>query len=152
MLHAIVEENTCVKKCAFKKSESYIKTCALLSEIIFMTVTFITYKSDSGFEKNSNQRLELNNSKNLREILYVHLLFPNDNKYQPLHLGLTQRWTLLRYCTRLSGILSLSQQMSLVLTTRAANSNNEGGLCVISDTNLTTSGLSRRDNYEKSMK
>lgn len=35
--------------------------------------------------------------------------------------------------------------MSLDLTTLAASSNNEGGSCVISDTNLTTSGLSLRD-------
>lgn len=35
---------------------------------------------------------------------------------------------------------------------RAASSNNDGGLCVISDTNLTTNGLSRKDNCEKRIK
>lgn len=67
----------------------------------------------------------------------------------PLHLELTQRWPLFRYSTRFLGMLSLSYRMSLVFITLAASSNRDGGLCVISDTNLTTNGLSLKDNWTK---
>lgn len=70
----------------------------------------------------------------------------------PLHLGLTQRWPQLRYSTRFLGIVSSPYWMSMVLITLAASSSKDGGLCVMSETNLTTRGLSLKDSWGKRWK
>lgn len=65
-------------------------------------------------------------------------------KKLPLHFGLTQQLAQDKYSTRVLGMSAGVGLRPEKRTTRPANSSNEGGLIVISCTNLLTRGLSRR--------